>query len=153
MEFARTMRAVITRVTKASVAVDGETVGAIENGFLVLLGVAPEDTEKEAVKLALKVINLRVFSDRDGKMNLDLKTAGGSLLIVPQFTLYADLASRRPGFTTAAKPDIAIPLYERFISECRASGVKAETGVFGAKMSVLSVNDGPVTIIMDTDKL
>lgn len=147
------MRAVITRVTQSSVVVRGDTVGAIGRGLLVLLGVAPADTEREAIKLASKIINLRIFSDQDGKMNLDLKTAGGSLLIVSQFTLFADCSSRRPGFALAARPDIAMPLYERFVSECRASGVQTETGVFGARMSVMSVNDGPVTILMDTDKI
>ena len=147
------MKAVVTRVTEASVKINGELKGAIGKGFLVLLGVGPNDTEKEAVKLADKVCGCRVFEDENGKMNLNLETVGGELLIISQFTLYADLKSRRPGFTGAAKPDIAIPLYERFISECEGRGVHCERGEFGADMKVASVNDGPVTLLFDTDTL
>ena len=147
------MRAVVTRVTEASVTVDGSVVGSIGKGFLVLLGVSVDDTEEQAEKLAKKVCNLRVFEDDNGKMNLDLASAGGELLIVSQFTLYADCKSRRPGFTGAARPDTAIPLYELFIRLCRETGFNVQTGVFGADMKVASVNDGPVTIIMDTDVL
>lgn len=147
------MRAVVTRVSSASVQIDGEIVGAIDQGFLVLLGIAPTDTEAQAVKLADKVCKVRVFEDPQGKMNLNLETVGGKLLVVSQFTLYADCKSRRPGFTGAAKPDIAIPLYEKFMAECRAQGFEVQHGQFGADMKVASVNDGPVTLIMDTDEL
>ena len=147
------MKAVVTRVKNASVTIDGEIKGSIDKGFLVLLGVGPNDTEKEAVKLADKVCGCRVFEDENGKMNLNLETVGGELLIISQFTLYADLKSRRPGFTGAAKPDIAIPLYEKFISECENRGFHCERGVFGADMKVASINDGPVTLLFDTDTL
>ena len=147
------MRAVITRVKNARVEIDGAVNGAIEKGFLVLLGIAPADTEAQAVKLADKVCGLRVFEDEQGKMNLNLEAAGGKLLVVSQFTLYADCKSRRPGFTGAAKPDIAIPLYEKFMEECRNRGFEVEHGEFGADMQVFSQNDGPVTILMDTDTL
>ena len=147
------MRAVVTRVSSASVDIAGETVGKIGQGFLVLLGIAPTDTEAQAEKLADKVCGLRVFEDDAGKMNLNLEKVGGSLLVVSQFTLYADTKSRRPGFTGAAKPDIAIPLYERFMSACREKGFPVEHGEFGADMKVSSVNDGPVTIWFDTDSM
>ena len=143
------MRAVVTRVSSASVAIDGNTVGAIEKGYLVLLGVGPSDTEAVADKLAEKICNLRVFEDENGKMNLNLEQMGGSLLVVSQFTLYADTSSRRPGFTGAAKPDLAVPLYERFMETCRARGFRVEHGEFGADMQVASVNDGPVTILFE----
>jgi len=147
------MRAVVTRVSSASVEIDGVVTGRIGKGFLVLLGVKIGDTEAEAVKLAAKVCNLRVFADGNDKMNLDLLAAGGSILVISQFTLYADCRSRRPGFTGAARPDTAIPLYELFIGECRKAGFVVETGEFGAMMDVASVNDGPVTIILDTEQL
>ena len=143
------MRAVVTRVTSASVSIAGETAGAIEKGYLVLLGVGPQDTEAVADKLAEKICNLRVFEDENGKMNLNLEQAGGALLVVSQFTLYADTSSRRPGFSGAAKPDLAIPLYERFLDACRARGFRVEHGQFGAEMQVASVNDGPVTILFE----
>jgi D-tyrosyl-tRNA(Tyr) deacylase len=127
--------------------------GAVNRGFLVLLGIRFDDTGAEAKKLASKVCNLRVFADDEGKMNLDLRAVGGSLLVISQFTLFADCKSRRPGFTAAARPDVAIPLYELFISECRDAGFKVETGEFGAMMNVSSVNDGPVTILFDTDEM
>ncbi len=147
------MRAVVTRVSSASVEIDGELHGTIGKGFLVLLGVAPSDTEAQAVRLADKVCGLRVFEDGNGKMNLNLAAAGGEILVISQFTLFADCRSRRPGFTGAAKPDIAVPLYELFIDCCRNAGFNVETGVFGADMKVASVNDGPVTILLDTDTL
>lgn len=147
------MRAVVTRVSSASVAIDGVTTGAIGQGFLVLLGVGPEDTKAQAEKLADKVCGLRVFSDEAGKMNHNLEAVGGSLLVVSQFTLYADIKSRRPGFTKAAPPSVAIPLYEAFMDLCRDRGFHVEHGEFGADMAVSSVNDGPVTIWMDTDTM
>ena len=147
------MRAVVTRVSSASVTIGGETVGEIGQGFLVLLGVRVGDTEAQARRLADKVCGLRVFEDANGKMNRNLAAVGGELLIVSQFTLYADCKSRRPGFTAAARPDTAIPLYGLFIEECRARGFRTETGRFGADMQVSSVNDGPVTLILDTDEL
>ena len=143
------MRAVVTRVSSASVSIAGETAGAIEKGYLVLLGVGPQDTEAVADKLAEKICNLRVFEDENGKMNLNLEQAGGALLVVSQFTLYADTSSRRPGFSGAAKPDLAVPLYERFLDACRARGFRVEHGQFGAEMQVASVNDGPVTILLE----
>ena len=145
------MKAVVTRVSSASVEIDGIINGKIGMGFLVLLGIKNGDTTTDAEKLAVKVCNLRVFADEDGKMNLDLKTAGGSLLVISQFTLYADCKSRRPGFTEAARPDTAIPLYELFVEKCKSAGFTVETGKFGAMMDVSSVNDGPVTILLDTE--
>ena len=143
------MRAVLTRVKSASVTIDGEVVGKIGQGFLILLGVGPNDTEKECRYLAEKALGLRVFEDENGKMNLYLETVGGSLLVISQFTLYADTSSRRPGFSGAAKPDLAIPLYERFMDQCRQRGFAVEHGRFGADMKVTSVNDGPVTILFE----
>ena len=146
------MRAVVTRVSSAGVEIGGIVTGEIDKGFLVLLGIRFDDTGAEAKKLASKVCNLRVFADDEGKMNLDLATVDGSLLVISQFTLFADCKSRRPGFTAAARPDVAVPLYELFISECRDAGFRVETGEFGAMMNVSSVNDGPVTILFDTDE-
>ena len=143
------MRAVVTRVSSASVSIGGQTVGAIERGYLVLLGVGPDDTEAVADKLAEKICIRRVSEDENGKMNLNLEQVGGTLLVVSQFTLYADTSSRRPGFTGAAKPDVAIPLYERFMEACRSRGFRVEHGQFGADMQVASVNDGPVTILFE----
>ena len=145
------MRAVLTRVTSASVSVDGEVVGAIGKGFLILLGVHVDDTETDADRIADRICGLRIFEDEAGKMNVSPADAGAELLIISQFTLYADTRSRRPGFTAAARPDAAIPLYERVIARCRERGFHVETGQFGAEMQVASVNDGPVTIIFDTD--
>ena len=145
------MRAVVTRVRSASVTIDGKVNGAISQGYLVLLGVGPNDTEDTAIKLADKICNLRVFEDENEKMNLNLEQVGGSLLVVSQFTLYADTSSRRPGFTGAAKPPVAIPLYERFMAHCRERGFTVEHGEFGADMQVESINDGPVTILFDTE--
>jgi D-tyrosyl-tRNA(Tyr) deacylase len=146
------MRAVVTRVAHASVTIDEKINGQIGRGFLVLLGVGPNDTIETAVKLAEKICNLRIFEDENGKMNLNLEQVGGSLLVVSQFTLYADTSSRRPGFTGAAKPDKAIPLYEEFMAHCRERGFTVEHGEFGADMKVDSLNDGPVTILFDTER-
>ena len=143
------MRAVVTRVTSASVTIHGKVNGQIGRGYLILLGVGPEDTEAVCDKLAEKICNLRIFEDENEKMNLNLEQVGGSILVVSQFTLYADTSSRRPGFSGAAKPDLAIPLYERFMDRCRARGFTVEHGQFGADMQVESVNDGPVTILFD----
>ena len=146
------MRAVVTRVHSASVAIGGRINGEIGQGYLVLLGVGPNDTEETACKLADKICNLRVFEDENGKMNRNLEQVGGGLLVVSQFTLYADTSSRRPGFSGAAKPELAIPLNERFMAHCRERGFAVEHGEFGADMQVASVNDGPVTILFDTEK-
>ena len=145
------MRAVLTRVSSASVSVGGKIVGQIGKGFLVLLGVHVSDTEADAARIADRICGLRIFEDADGKMNVSPADAGAEILIVSQFTLYADTRSRRPGFTAAARPDTAIPLYERVIALCRERGFLVETGVFGADMQVSSVNDGPVTIIFETE--
>lgn len=147
------MRAVVTRVKSASVTIGGAVNGEIGQGLLVLLGVGPQDTQTQADKLADKVCGLRIFEDEQEKMNLNLAAVGGKLLVVSQFTLYADTKSRRPGFTGAAKPDVAIPLYERFMEACRSRGFAVEHGEFGADMQVFSQNDGPVTIWLDTDAL
>ena len=145
------MRAVVTRVKSASVEIGGKVNGAIGQGYLVLLGVGPNDTEDTAVKLADKICNLRIFEDENEKMNLNLEQVGGSILVVSQFTLYADTSSRRPGFSGAAGPALAEPLYERFMARCRERGFAVAHGEFGADMLVSSENDGPVTIIFDTD--
>ena len=147
------MRAVVTRVASASVTIAGKVVGEIGRGFLVLLGVGPDDTEAQADKLADKIVGLRVFEDENEKMNLNLSAVGGRLLVVSQFTLYADTKSRRPGFTGAAKPDVAVPLYERFLSACGRLGFPPEHGSFGADMKVSLTNDGPFTIVLDSDRL
>ncbi len=146
------MKAVVTRVSEASVTIEETIHGKIGTGFLVLLGVGPDDTEEDAMKLADKICGVRVFEDDNGKMNRNLEQAGGELLVVSQFTLYADLKSRRPGFTGAAKPDTALPLYERFMSACTERGFHVEHGEFGTDMKVASVNDGPVTLLFDTRK-
>ena len=148
------MKAVLTRVKYASVAIDGETVGKIGQGFLILLGVGPQDTEKECRLLAEKALGLRIFEDENGKMNLGLEQVGGEVLVVSQFTLYGNCRKgRRPDFLAAARPEVAIPLYEKFVSLCREKGIHTETGVFGAEMLVESVNDGPLTLVVDTDQL
>ena len=147
------MRAVLTRVKSASVTIDGAIKGAIGGGFLILLGVREGDTEAEALKIADKICGLRIFEDENGKMNVNPKDAGAEILIISQFTLFADCKSRRPGFSKAARPETAIPLYELVIAKCREEGFKVETGRFGAEMLVESVNDGPVTIILDTEEL
>lgn len=145
------MRAVLTRVRSASVEIGGEIVGKIGRGFLILLGVAPDDTPEKCRKLAQKALGLRIFCDENDKMNLNLDAIGGEVLVVSQFTLYADCRKgKRPSFTGAAGPDIAIPLYEQFLDECRALGHEPQHGQFGADMLVASENDGPVTILLDT---
>lgn len=144
------MRAVLTRVTEASVTIDGEVVSAIGKGFLVLLGVHKDDSEADAQRIADRICGLRIFEDEQGKMNRGPADVGAQLLIVSQFTLFADTRSRRPGFTAAARPELAIPLYERVIALCRERGFTVKTGRFGADMAVASVNDGPVTILFDT---
>lgn len=149
------MRAVVTRVRSAQVTetTSGELLGKCGKGFLVLLGVHMDDTEKEADKIADKICGLRIFEDENGKMNVNPSDAGAELLIVSQFTLWADAKSRRPAFTRAARPDTAIPLYERVIAQCQARGFLVESGRFGADMQVESINDGPVTIWLDTNEL
>ena len=148
------MKAVLTRVKNASVEIDGKIHGQIENGFLVLLGIHVDDTMAQAEKIADKICGLRIFEDENGKMNLNPQAAGAAnLLIISQFTLFADCRSRRPGFTGAARPDTAIPLYEAVVRLCRERGFHVETGVFGADMQVRSQNDGPVTILLDTKEL
>ena len=148
------MRAVLTRVKHASVSIDGQIAGKIGEGFLILLGVGPNDTTAECDKLCDKLLSLRVFEDENEKMNRGLEDVNGEVLVVSQFTLYGNCKKgRRPDFFGAAKPDIAIPLYERFVQRCRDSGFHTETGEFGAYMQVESLNDGPVTLVVDTDNL
>ena len=148
------MRAVVTRVSSASVTIDGQVVGRIGRGFLILLGVTHEDTEAQAIKLADKLTGLRIFEDADGKMNVNPIDAGAAnLLIISQFTLFADCKSRRPGFSKAARPETAIPLYEAVIALCKERGFNVATGEFGAEMLVTSENDGPLTILLDTKEL
>ena len=148
------MRAVLTRVKYASVAIDGEIVGKIGSGFLILLGVGPEDTEKECRVLAEKALGLRVFEDENGKMNLGLEQVGGQVLVVSQFTLYGNCRKgRRPSFAEAAGPELGERLYEKFLSDCEKLGYPPQHGRFGADMKVESLNDGPVTLILDTDQL
>ena len=149
-----TMRVVIQRVSRSSVSVDGEIVGAIDGGLLVLVGVAEDDTEEEARKLARKCAEMRVFSDAEGRFNLSLIDTGGEALVVSQFTLLADVRrGRRPSFTGAAAPEMAEPIVEAFAGAMREAGVRVETGRFGARMQVELVNEGPVTIIVDSDAL
>ena len=147
------MRAVLSRVKNASVTVDGQVIGKIGQGFLILLGITHEDTEAQAAKLADKLTGLRIFEDEDGKMNRGLETVNGEILVVSQFTLYADLKKRRPGFSHAAKPELANVLYEQFMQELRDKGFAVEHGEFGADMQVESVNDGPVTLLFDTEEM
>lgn len=147
------MRAVLTRVSSASVSIGGDVTAEIGQGFLVLLGIHRNDTEQEAIKLADKICGLRIFEDDNGKMNISLADAAGELLIISQFTLYGNCKQRRPGFTEAARPETAIPLYEKCVSECRRRGFTVKTGEFGAFMEVASVNDGPVTLILETAEL
>ena len=148
------MRAVLTRVKSASVVIDGEMVGKIGKGFLILLGVGPNDTEKECRYLAEKALGLRIFEDENGKMNLGLDQIGGEVLVVSQFTLYGNCRKgRRPSFTEAAGPELGNALYEQFLEECTRLGYPPQHGQFGADMQVASVNDGPVTLILDTDQL
>lgn len=148
------MRAVIQRVSRARVTIDGVVHGEIGKGFLILLGICEGDTEAEAVYLADKCVGLRVFTDENDKMNLAAADVGGGLLVISQFTLYGDCKKgKRPNFMRAAKPEPAVPLYEKFLARCRESGLPVETGVFGADMAVELVNDGPVTILMDTEEM
>jgi len=145
------MKAVIQRVTEASVAVEGETVGAIKKGLLILLGVAADDTDEDLEILAKKIPNYRVFRDDEGKMNLNILDAGGELLVVSQFTLFGTWRKgNRPGFTDAAPPEKGNALYEQFVERMRQAGITTATGVFGARMDVALHNDGPVTFVLDT---
>jgi D-tyrosyl-tRNA(Tyr) deacylase len=147
------MRAVIQRVTRASVAVDGRVTGAIERGFLALVGVAVDDTESDADTLAQKIAGLRVFDDAAGAMNLAPADVGGAVLVVSQFTLLGDVRKgRRPSFIAAARGELAERLYERVATGLRAAGLPVQTGLFGADMAVELVNDGPVTILLDTKR-
>lgn len=148
------MRAVVTRVREASVTIDGQITGQIGRGFLILLGITQEDTPAACKKLAEKVLGLRIFTDENYKMNKGLSDVDGSVLVVSQFTLYGDCShGRRPNFLAAAGPEQAIPLYEQFLAECERLGFPPQHGTFGAHMQVASVNDGPVTMIVDTKDL
>ena len=147
------MRAILQRVTRAAVDIDADTVGVIGPGLMVLLGVGQDDTEAEAQTLAKKTSELRIFEDEGGRMNRSLLETGGAALVVSQFTLYADTRKgRRPSFVKAAPPDRAVALYEQYVAALRALGIPVETGRFQAKMQVSLVNDGPVTLILDTDR-
>ena len=144
------MRVVLQRVARASVTIDGNTVGEIGPGFCLLVGFSHTDTPAQVAWMAEKIVGLRLFSDEEGKMNLGLAEAGGALMVVSQFTLYGDASKgRRPSFIDAARPEVAIPLYERFITELRATGVTVATGEFGADMQVEILNDGPVTLLLE----
>ena len=148
------MRAVLTRVKSASVVIDGKVNGQIGRGFLILLGVGPEDTERECKYLAEKALGLRIFTDENDKMNLGLADVGGEVLVVSQFTLYGNCRKgRRPSFTEAAGPELGNAMYEKFLSICEELGFPPQHGQFGADMKVESINDGPVTLILDTDQL
>ncbi len=148
------MRAVVTRVTSASVTIDGQVNGKIGPGFLILLGVGPNDTETQCKYLVDKILGLRVFEDENGKMNLGLEQVGGQVLVVSQFTLYGNCRKgRRPSFNEAAPPELGNALYQRFLELCRQAGYDPQHGEFGADMQVASVNDGPVTLILDTEVL
>ena len=148
------MRAVLTRVKSASVTIDGKVNGQIGQGFLILLGVGPADTEAQCRYLAEKALGLRIFEDENGKMNLGLGDVGGQVLVVSQFTLYGNCRKgRRPSFTDAAGPKLGNALYEKFLSICEELGYPPQHGQFGADMQVESINDGPVTLILDTDQL
>jgi D-tyrosyl-tRNA(Tyr) deacylase len=144
------MRVVLQRVSRASVTIDGRTAGAVERGFCLLVGLTHADTEATVDWMAEKVAGLRLFSDADGKMNLGLEEVGGAVLVISQFTLYGDAAKgRRPSFVDAARPEHAIPLYERFVTALRGRGLEVATGEFGAHMLVEIHNDGPVTLILE----
>ena len=148
------MRAVLTRVKSASVTIDGQCVGSIGRGFLILLGVGPNDTERECRYLAEKALGLRIFEDENGKMNLGLEAVQGEVMVVSQFTLYGNCRKgRRPSFTEAAGPELGNAMYEKFLSICEELGYPPQHGRFGADMKVESINDGPITLILDTDQL
>ena len=148
------MRAVVTRVTSASVTIDGQVNGKIGPGFLILLGVGPNDTEAQCKYLVDKILGLRVFEDENGKLNLGLEQVGGQVLVVSQFTLYGNCRKgRRPSFNEAAPPELGNALYQRFLELCRQAGYDPQHGEFGADMQGASVNDGPVTLILDTEQL
>ena len=148
------MRFIVQRVTSASVTIDGNVNGKIGNGFLVLIGIEEKDNEKIADKMVDKLIKLRIFEDENGKSNIDLDAVNGGLLLISQFTLYADCKKgNRPSYIRAAKPDLAIPLYDYIVDECKKRVDKVETGVFGADMKVELLNDGPFTIILDSDEI
>ena len=147
------MRAVVQRVHESSVTVDGRVTGRIGKGLLVLLGVGETDSEQDADYLAEKIVGLRCFADNDSKFNLSVRDVGGSVLAVSQFTLFGDCRKgKRPSFTEAARPELAVPLYERFVAKVRESGIEVRTGEFGAHMDVQLVNDGPVTLLLDSKK-
>ena len=148
------MRAILTRVKNACVTIDGEVVGQIGKGFLILLGVCPEDNEAKCRYLAEKALSLRIFEDENGKMNLGLDAVDGQVLVVSQFTLYGNCRKgRRPSFVEAADPQLGNRLYEQFLKDCEDLGYPPQHGRFGADMQVASINDGPVTLILDTDQL
>ena len=148
------MRFVVQRVTHASVTVDGNVIGKIGQGFMVLIGVSDEDTKETADKMVKKLLGLRIFEDENGKTNLDIHTVGGSLLLISQFILYADCKhGNRPSFIKAGKPDMANEMYEYIIAKCREQVETVETGEFGADMKVELLNDGPFTILLDSDQL
>ena len=148
------MRAVVQRVKNASVSSEGTQFGAIEQGLVVFLGVTHTDTEKDAAYLAEKIVNLRIFEDNEGKLNLSVKDIGGKIMSVSQFTLYGDCRKgRRPGFTEAARPEMANELYEKFNAELKNQGMEIATGVFQTDMQVSLVNDGPITMLLDSGKL
>ena len=148
------MRFVVQRVTHASVTEDGNVIGKIGQGFMVLIGVSDEDTKETADKMVKKLLGLRIFEDENGKTNLDIHTVGGSLLLISQFTLYADCKhGNRPSFIKAGKPDMANEMYEYIIAKCREQVETVETGEFGADMKVELLNDGPFTILLDSDQL
>ncbi|MFM7040417.1 MAG: D-aminoacyl-tRNA deacylase [Planctomycetaceae bacterium] len=148
------MRAVVQRVSEASVTVDGSVTGQIGRGFLVLLGISHGDTQKDVVWMATKIAGLRVFEDPEGRMNLGLADVGGAVLLVSQFTLYGDCRKgRRPSFIEAARPEVAVPLYQAVAAELRGSGLQVETGKFQAHMDVRLLNDGPVTLLLDSTQL
>lgn len=148
------MKFVVQRVTHASVTVDGNVIGKIGQGFMVLIGVSDEDTKETADKMVKKLLGLRIFEDENGKTNLDIHTVGGSLLLISQFTLYANCKhGNRPSFIKAGKPDMANEMYEYIIAKCREQVETVETGEFGADMKVELLNDGPFTILLDSDQL
>ena len=148
------MRVVVQRVSHATCTMDGQVTGSIQEGFLVLVGFAPNDTQAIVDKMIHKIINLRVFGDENGKMNLSIQSINGAILSISQFTLYADCKKgNRPSFVKAAKPDIAIPLYDSFNASLQAKGIDVQTGIFGADMKIDLCNDGPVTIVLDSEEI